>query len=88
MNLLSMPKLNILMEKPFTTDIQEAKLLHSSFNSSVLSETSSTSETSTTDKRILMVNHSANWRKQTRLACETVSGGRIGKVYNGFNSSH
>jgi len=73
MKLLAQSKLHILMEKPFTTNIEQAKSLHTTFL-----ETQSTVEGNF--RRLFMVNHSANWRKQTELASNAIQNDRIGKV--------
>ena len=60
--------LNVLMEKPMTTDVEEARRLvaradeHAAVN------------------RVFMINHTANWRPATQQAAGAVAAGRIGRV--------
>eukprot|EP00814_Leptocylindrus_danicus_P013456 CAMPEP_0116011052 /NCGR_PEP_ID=MMETSP0321-20121206/4350_1 /TAXON_ID=163516 /ORGANISM="Leptocylindrus danicus var. danicus, Strain B650" /LENGTH=390 /DNA_ID=CAMNT_0003480235 /DNA_START=643 /DNA_END=1815 /DNA_ORIENTATION=+ len=61
------PKINILMEKPFTTCIQEARLLHGAVQK-------------LGRDRAFMVNHSANFRKQAILAKSLVDSGALGSI--------
>ena len=57
--------LHVFMEKPMTTDPDEAAALADAVAAS---------------GRFFMVNNTANWREQTQLACAWVSDGRIGDV--------
>lgn len=58
--------LHVFMEKPMTTDVREAEALLRAVQKS--------------NKRLFMVNNTANWTRQTRKAFEWVSTGRIGTV--------
>ena len=60
--------LHILMEKPMTTDIQDALNLYNL----VESESDSNSQ--------FWINHTANYRVQTAMARETISKGRLGII--------
>lgn len=60
--------LHILMEKPMTTDIEDAMNLYK------LVEAESDGESQ------FWLNHSANYRVQTAMAREAVSSGRLGKI--------
>lgn len=72
----SRPKpLHILMEKPMTTNVDQAKKLHDTavqFSSCVF-----------------LVNHSANYIQQSRVARELVESGKIGEIQHitGFMAS-
>jgi len=57
--------LNVFMEKPMTTDPSEARKLADAVER---------------NGKLFMVNNTANWRDQTKLAAEWVSTGRIGEV--------
>jgi predicted dehydrogenase len=67
MQLLTVPNLHILMEKPFTTDVVEARTLR---DAAALGERN----------RVFLVNHSANAREQCALAAACVASGSIGSV--------
>ena len=56
---------HVLMEKPMTTDPTEARLLHA-----LVQQTG----------KIFMVNNTANWREQTRIATSWVAEGRLGRI--------
>jgi predicted dehydrogenase len=81
---------HILMEKPMTTNIQHALDLfqlvrHTTTVDEKDSNTNSLSSTSTTtsshvERGSFWVNHSANFRIQTKLARDTVESGTIGRV--------
>mmetsp|Transcript_46452 Transcript_46452/g.137229 ORF Transcript_46452/g.137229 Transcript_46452/m.137229 type:complete len:275 (+) Transcript_46452:322-1146(+) len=60
--------LHVLMEKPMTTDVAEARTL------------AAAAEAHRAAGRFFAVNNTANWREQTRLGAEAVSAGRIGRV--------
>ena len=60
--------LHVLMEKPMTTDVAEARTL------------AAAAEAHRAAGRFFAVNNTANWRQQTRLAARAVSAGRIGQV--------
>ncbi|VEU41371.1 unnamed protein product [Pseudo-nitzschia multistriata] len=60
--------LHILMEKPMTTDIEDAMTLYS------LVEAESDGESQ------FWLNHSANYRAQTAMAREAITSGRLGSV--------
>ena len=65
--LLAVDKLNILLEKPFTTDVSEAAALHDAVQKS--------------GNRTFQINHSANWRSQTIVASRIIrKERRIGAV--------
>ena len=69
--------LNILMEKPMSTDIQHAIDLYE------LVQQTTEKKTSGNDKNIhgkFWINHSANFRIQTKLARETIVSGKIGRI--------
>ena len=57
--------LHCFMEKPMTTDPTEARLLHA-----LVQQTG----------KIFMVNNTANWREQTRIATSWVAEGRLGRI--------
>lgn len=61
------PRVNILMEKPFTTCIKQARLLHESVQNFG-------------KDRAFIVNHSANFRKQAVLAKSLVDSGALGSI--------
>ena len=60
--------LHVLMEKPMTTSVKEARDL------AVAAEAHSAAG------RFFAVNNTANWRAATRLATEAVAAGRVGRV--------
>lgn len=62
--------LHILMEKPVTTDVHEAKMLHD-----LVQEYQQIG-----GEGFLLVNHSANFRSQTRVARKIVESGEIGEI--------
>lgn len=63
---------HVLMEKPFTTDVDEAKALH---------ELVATAAAGGGGRlKSFQVNHSANWRTQTMQAAAAVREGRLGSV--------
>ena len=61
--------LHILMEKPMTTCVEEAKSLH------VL-----TTEYERRGDGIFLVNHSANYREQAKVAQDMVASGKLGRI--------
>lgn len=73
--------IHILMEKPMTTNVHSAKKLHDlvqEFNSPPI--TDATSAASPMPALYFMINHSANYRAQTRMARQLVDSGAIGEV--------
>lgn len=65
--------LNVLMEKPMSTDIQHAIDLYNLIQHQQAGAAS--------DKcGAFWINHSANFRTQTKLARETIASGRIGRI--------
>jgi len=84
-------QLHILMEKPFTTDVAEARALVALANDqkpALSSDGEDEDEDAEKDEeedcegfeRLFSVNHSANSREQAKAACEVVAAGRIGEV--------
>mmetsp|Transcript_19791 Transcript_19791/g.29034 ORF Transcript_19791/g.29034 Transcript_19791/m.29034 type:complete len:398 (+) Transcript_19791:463-1656(+) len=69
--------MNILMEKPMTTNVRQAHSLHN------------LATTLSDPKGCFLVNHSANFRTQARTAREIVLSGKIGKIRHvtGFMAS-
>jgi predicted dehydrogenase len=62
--------LHILMEKPVTTDVHEAKMLHDLVQD----------YQDIGGEGIVLVNHSANFRSQARVARKIVESGEIGQI--------
>eukprot|EP00957_Ditylum_brightwellii_P073255 5568173-Ditylum_brightwellii.AAC.1 len=69
--------MNILMEKPMTTNIHQAHSLHN------------LATTLSNPKGCFLVNHSANFQTQARTAREVVLSGKTGKIRHvaGFMAS-
>jgi predicted dehydrogenase len=65
----SFKPLNILMEKPMTTNIREAKEMHDLVR-----------QATTTSRSSFLINHSANYIPQTKAARELVKAGEIGDI--------
>ena len=59
--------LNVLIEKPMTTDPEEAAMIV---------------KAAADGGKIFMVNTTANWREQTKQAVEMVEQGKIGKIHH------
>ena len=70
--------LHILLEKPMTTDIEEAKKLHDLAHS--YWRTCSVADDEGTAVPYFQLNHSANFREQTRVAKELIQKGTIGSI--------
>ncbi len=69
--------LHILMEKPMTTNVHSAKQLHDLVQKF---QTTTTDDADNTHPIYFMLNHTANYRIQTKMARELVVGGAIGQV--------
>lgn len=67
------PGISILMEKPMTTNVHEAKLLHELVQEYLAISTG-------TDSGCFLVNHSANYSLQIRKARRIVESGQIGAI--------
>ena len=59
-------QMNILMEKPMTTDINEARLLYEASNNN--------------PTKIFQINNSANWRPKAKILFDIVKRGDIGDI--------
>ena len=68
--------LHVLVEKPMTTDVEEARMLAEAAAVHVAAG------------KYFAINNTANWRGECRLAAEAIAAGRIGKVQHVMARMH
>lgn len=71
-------QLHIFLEKPMTTDVKQAKKLYDAVHAYQL--TNDIAEGGMTLGGCFLLNHTANYRKQTRVTRDLIQTGEIGKI--------
>lgn len=84
--------INVLMEKPMTTNVKEAKELHDLLmERQIVGSMGAEGERSETNREVnvgggvgcFLINHSANYRAQARAARSLIQSGKLGMIRHG-----